>query len=261
VDGTLAALVLERVPDRFLTARTARAITSPSAILLAGAGAAVAIVGGLPLAGAAGVGAAAWLVRVAVALPRRRRGERIDPYTLGEPWRHYVLEAQSAEVRYQRAVTTTEPGPLQERLNEIGARIATGVRECWRIARRADALQGALRDLDVERTGEELARLEEEGRSPSAAATAEALRAQLTSAQRMSSVVRDARDQLRLLDARLDEAVTRAVELALRTGRDAELGGLGSDVDQLVLEMESLRSALDEAGGGPRDLPQAGTGG
>jgi hypothetical protein len=67
----------------------------------------------------------------------------------------------------------------------------------------------------------------------------------------MASVAQQARDQLRLLDARLDEAVTRAVELSLQTGDDADLTGLGSDVDNLVLDMEALRAALEETSGNP----------
>ncbi|MDQ3147987.1 MAG: hypothetical protein M3R01_13860, partial [Actinomycetota bacterium] len=58
---------------------------------------------------------------------------------------------------------------------------------------------------------------------------------------------------------RLDEAVARAVELSLRTGDHIDVGGLGSDVDQLVEEMESLRAALDDTGGAGQGLPQAGT--
>jgi len=252
-------VALERVPDRFLTPRVARALMSPSGILVAGAGTAVAIVGGLPLAAAAGVGAVAWLARIALALPRRPRGERIDAFALAEPWRQFVLEALDAQARYRRAVAATDRGPLRERLGVIGARIDTGVTECWRIARRADALESALRDLDLDRTRSDLAAIEAEAASSSSSATAEALRAQLTSAQRMSAVARNARDRLRLLDARLDEAVARSVELSLRTGDHVDVGGLGSDVDQLVEEMESLRAALDETGGAAPGLPQTGT--
>ena len=56
--------------DRFFTPPVARAITSPSGILLAGAGASAAILAGLPIAAIAGLGAAAWAARVAVAVPR-----------------------------------------------------------------------------------------------------------------------------------------------------------------------------------------------
>ena len=64
-------------------------MVSPSALLLAGAGAAVAIVGGVPIAGAAAIGAACWAARVAAAalFHRGPREEVIDPFAVGEPWR------------------------------------------------------------------------------------------------------------------------------------------------------------------------------
>ena len=90
--------------------------------------------------------------------------------------------------------------------------------------------------------------------------TMEALEAQVASARRLGVVAQDARDRLSLLDARLDEAVARAVELSLRAEDVAELGGLGGDVEDLVGEMESLRVALDEAGAAGRGgTAQAGT--
>jgi len=252
--------LLERLPDRVKTPRMARAITSPSGILLAGAGASAAILGGLPLLAAAGIGVAAWAARVALAVPRRARGDRIDASALSEPWRSFVREAQDAARRYRRAVAATAPGPLRERLDGIGARIDTGVQESWRVARRGQALEAALGELDVRAASAQLAAVEADAARPGAhqaslERTAVALRAQLSSAARLSSVAADARDRLRLLDARLDEAVARAVELSLGAGDAREAGGLGSDVDQLVEEMESLRVALEDAGPAPQASP------
>ena len=50
-------------------------------------------------------------------------------------------------------------------------------------------------------------------------------------------------------NARLDEAVARAYELSVQASDVADLGGLGNDVDNLVVEMEALRQGLEEAGG------------
>ena len=68
----------------------------------------------------------------------------------------------------------------------------------------------------------------------------------------MIAVAQDAQDRLRLLDARLDEAVARAVELAIQAEDVGELGGLGGDVEELVSEMESLRVGLEEVSGTAR---------
>ena len=252
--------MLERLPDRAKSPRVARAITSPSGILLAGAGASAAILGGLPLVAAAGIGVAAWAARVALAVPRRAREDRIEPRSLAEPWRSFVTEAQDAARRYRKAVAATSAGPLRERLADIGTRIDTGVLESWRVAKRGDALEGALAGLDEQGAAEQLQAVEADAnrRGPHGASlerTAAALRAQLSSASRLKSVAADARDRLRLLDARLDEAVARAVELSLGAGDAAAAGGLEGDVDRLVEEMEALRLALDDAGPAPSASP------
>jgi hypothetical protein len=79
------------------------------------------------------------------------------------------------------------------------------------------------------------------------AGTIKALQAQLDSAARMDATITDARDRLRLLDARMDESVARAVELSVRAGGVDDLGGLGDDVEGIVGDMEALRQGLEEA--------------
>ena len=222
----------------------ARAITSPSGILLAGAGASAAILVGLPIAAIVGVGAAAWAARVVVAVPRDATdAEHIDPFALQDPWRTFVRNAQQARRKFDEAVHNARGGPLRDRLAEIGGRLDDAVSECWRVARQGQALADARRQLDTKGAQRELATLDQS--SPSQTKTAEALQAQIASAERLETTTNDARDRLRLLDARLDEAVARAVELSV-SGGDAELGGLGNDVDGLVGDMEALRQGLEE---------------
>jgi hypothetical protein len=231
--------------DRFLTPPVARAITSPSGILLAGAGASAAILIGLPIAAIVGLGAAAWAARVAVAVPRDSTdGQHIDPFALQDPWRGFVRGALSARKKFEEAVTNARRGPLRDRLTEIGGRLDDGVNECWRVARQGQALADARSQLDTSEAQRELATLDQS--SPSQSKTAEALHAQIASAQRVESTITDARDRLRLLDARMDEAVARAIELSVRGG-DVDLQGLGNDVDGLVGDMEALRQGLEEA--------------
>jgi hypothetical protein len=243
-----------RFRDRFLTPPVARAITSPLGILLAGAGAAVGIVAGLPVIAAAGIGAAAWAVRVAVAIPRAPAQERIDPFTLRDPWRQFVREALDAQRRFDRAVQRAAAGPLRDRLSTIADRLDTGVRECWRIAQHGQDLVDARTQMDVEGARRELGAARQQGGG--LPGTVEALQAQVDTAERIERVIQDTRDRLRLLDARLDEAVVRALELSVQATAADQLGDLGNDVDGVVGEMEALRQALEETGGG---TPAAGT--
>lgn len=250
--------MIERLPEHLKSRRTAEAVMAPSAILAAGAGAAAAILAGLPLAAAAGAGALAYAVLVGLRLPRRPRAAAgVDPMALSEPWRRFVQEALQARRRFGDVVRAADPGPVRDRLTEIGGRIDAAVQECWRIARRGDALEEGLASLELDDVRARLAEVEgTRPRSPGAAEswdrTVEALRAQLASGERLAGVSAEARDRLRLLDARLDEAVARAVELSLRAGDVSELSGLGSDVDTLVGDMEALRQGLEEAGSAAR---------
>src|SRR6516162_8211002 len=96
--------------DRFFTPPVARAITSPSGILLAGATVSAGILVGLPLAGVVAVGAGTFAARIAVAIPRDKNRERIDPFTLQDPWRRFVQEALDAQRRFNSAVHDARSG-------------------------------------------------------------------------------------------------------------------------------------------------------
>lgn len=230
--------------DRFLTRPVARAIMAPSSILLAGAVTAGALlVPALPVAAAAAIGAAVYGLKVRLAVPREPKSD-IDISQLREPWRSFVVEAMVARKRYQSAVGDARSGPLRNRLVEIGKRLDDGVDETWRIARRGMSLESAMRQLeDPQRVHRRLAEARASGGD---ARIVQSLEAQLASTERITQVAAQARSQLQLLDARLDEAVARAVELSLSADDASALGGLGTDVEAVVGEMESLRQALEE---------------
>jgi hypothetical protein len=240
--------------NRLLTRQAARAMTSPSGILLAGAGAAAGIIVGGPVAIplAVGLGVAAWAARVAVGIPRGT-AVRVSPADLAPPWRGFVEDALDARARFERAVGRTTPGPLRDRLDAVGERIATGVEECWRIARQGDVLVGAVRQVDVADARHQLEALRRAsgGRvepGSSRHRTVQALQAQIASAERLEATARRAHDDLLMLNARLDEAVARAIELSVHAGSVDELNSLGSDVEGVVDDMEALRQGLEEAG-------------
>jgi hypothetical protein len=270
--------LIDRLPEHLKNRKTAEAVTAPSAVLLAGAGTAAGVLAGVGLPVAVLVGLVAYGVRVAFGLPRKPRSERMDLAGLSQPWRAYMKDAIEAQRRYGRAVTTAEPGPLRDRLSEIGARLDAGVRECYRIAglqtgvawsdlthgldafRIPAALRERVQQGESIRDHPALAdELRAHGMDAQALQKLEALQAQVLSAQRLSTVAQDARSRLELLNARLDEAVARAVELSLSAEDATALSGLGGDVDELVGEMESLRTALDEVGRAGRGATAPGT--
>jgi len=237
--------------DRFFTPPVARALTSPLGIVLAGVGAAAGIlVGGGPIA-AVGLAIAAWGGRVAVAVPRDPRPNRIDPFTLDDPWRRAVQDALQARARFAEAVDDARRGPLHERMAEIAGRIDHGVDEAWRVARQGQRLVEARKRIDTAEARQELAHIEERASEGWAAGsalakTADAIRAELASAERLELTIGEARDRLRLTNARLDEAVARAAELSVAADDVSELEGLGDDVDALVTDLEALRLGLEE---------------
>ena len=237
-----------RFRDRFFTPPVGRALLSPWSILLLGVVTAAAIVLGAPLGVAAALGVTAYAIRAMFAVPRdARNGTRIDPFVLKEPWRGYVQSAQSAKLRFERTVDGTRPGPLHDHLRTLSARLDDGIEESWRIASRGDDIDAAIGRLTTDQAQSELSQLraqaEQQGGSTDLASTIQSLEAQISSGQRMQQVSTSTRNRLRLLDARFDELVARAVEVSIGSG---DSGVLGNDVNDLVTELEGLRLAIDD---------------
>lgn len=277
-----------------MNAPVARAALSPRGL---GAGlvpgivvALVAVVAGLPAAAAVVLGAAVGGLALAarVAFARSRSGaERIDPFTVGEPWRRFVQNALQARNRFDVVVDRVPAGPLQDSLRDTAARLRQVTEETWAIAQRGQVLAQARRRIDVADIDRSLARLDEadaaaasrDAGDPAAdpaaepggdpldgvpeaptASVAESLRAQRAAADRLDRVIDQAQGQLRLLDVRLGQAVTHVLELSSRAEADTSTAGLELDVDEMATEMATLRQALDEAAGpatGP--LPAGGS--
>ena len=148
---------------------------------------------------------------------------RVPAGRLGEPWRTYATQAEASKRRFDEVVATVPGGPLRERLQQLSGRLDDGIQESWRIARRGHELDGAIGKIDTAGAQLELAELRraigDRPPSPAEADTAEALEAQLASAQRLGALADRSRDRLRLLDARFDELVARTVEVERRLRR------------------------------------------
>jgi hypothetical protein len=242
--------------NRFLTPKVARSFTDAPAICAVGVGAAAAILVGLGPIGAV-VGGVAFLGgRVAVAIPRKANPKRgIDPFRLGDPWRRLVRDAMAAERQFDTTVEATRDGPLRDELRTIGSRIDESLVECWRIAQGGNALSQARARIDVHGAQRELASVQAAEQNDTTAHTIEALQARLATASRMDTAITETRDKLRLLNARLDEAVSRSIELSATSATSDQFQLLGDDVASIVGEMEALRQAVEVVGSADRTMP------
>ncbi|MCC5951960.1 MAG: hypothetical protein JJU45_07670 [Acidimicrobiia bacterium] len=225
-------------------------MVSPSGVALAGAGAGVALIAGLGLPAIVGMAAVGWGARLAAAaIPRPSGRTSIDPFALQDPWRTFVFEARRSVRRFEEAKQRLPAGPLRERLAVLGVRVDAALQEIWRVAQSGHALARARSEVDTARLRNEIAALEQpDGPSvedhSAAGRTVAALQAQLSSAERLDTDIARTREVLTLLDARLREAVTRAIELSALPPDDATLAAVDHDVSVLTHELAALREAL-----------------
>ena len=157
----------------------------------------------------------------------------------------FVDDARNADGSFAEAIRSTKPGPLRDRLTEIGANLQHGVDVCHTIAQRGAAISRARHHIEVAQIEQELESIPRDGRDANVQ-TIEALQAQLDAATRMDDVIRDTRDRLRLLNARMDESVARAMELSVKAEDVTELDGLDDNVGSLVTQLDAMRQALDD---------------
>lgn len=231
--------------DRFFTPQTAKAILSWR-ILLGGAAGVAAGVIGLPILAAVGIGAAIYGGSVVTAMPKRRVVGTIDPFTVSEPWRQFVQAAQRSRRQLHQTVTNTSTGPLRDRLQDIADRLDNGLEESWAIARRGDEIDGIIRALDPTRLRSRLDTLRRQQTdlpTDNLTAAIASVENQLASADRLKALSAGTADRLRLTQARLDELVSRAVEVSVGASDTTDFA---HDVDELVLELEAMHQAVQE---------------
>jgi len=206
---------------------------------------------------------------------RRARSEEpaaIDPWAVPEPWRGFVRQALGAQRRFAQAIASGPPGLLGERLGaDTLSRLAEGVQHVWSAARQGAVLTGAGPSRTAQ-LSEDLHRAQAQrlglgpGAPPAQAEAAgreeEAVAAQLRAARRGEAAVEELTTRLRLLTARLDEAVTSAVSLNLAEQDGVALAGWTDPVMSVVDDIDALHQGLIEVGrpegplaGGPPSLP------
>jgi hypothetical protein len=234
--------------DRFWTPTTAKAIVSWRILLGVLVGVLAGVLG-VPVVGAAVVGLAVYAGAVMVAMPRAPKRATIDAFTVGEPWRHFVQGGQRSKRQLTETVRSTPAGPLRDRLQDIADRLDEGLAEGWAVAKRGDQIDTAIRALDPTRLRSRLDTLRAQAASSPTehlGAAVSSVESQLASADRLKQLSASTADSLRLTQSRLDELVARAAEISVGTG---DTDRFAHDVDDLVLELESLHEAVRELPG------------
>ena len=188
------------------------------------------------------------IVLVSIFLLQRRpqHSAGFDPFTVGEPWRQFAQAAKRSQSKLSTTIAAADDGPLKDRMTAIASRLDDGLEETWTIARRGDQIDGAIRRLDPTALRSKLAGLEERaaGRpTPDLDAAVTSVENQLESVRRLELESKKTADRLRLTQTRLDELVSRAAEVAIGAG---DTDAYEHDVDDLVIELEALRQAVDE---------------
>jgi ElaB/YqjD/DUF883 family membrane-anchored ribosome-binding protein len=176
-------------------------------------------------------------------------GGSIDPFAVGEPWRQFVQGAQRSATKLSATVDSASTGPLKDRMESIVTRLDAGLEETWRIARRGHQIDETVRRLDPVALRSKLDSLRQRaGASPSPDldAAIASFESQLASTQRLKDESTRTADTLRLAQTRFDELVSRAAEVGIGAA-DTEV--YAHDVDELVVELESLRLAVEETHG------------
>ena len=198
----------------------------------------------IALGGLIGTSALVMMLRVS----RRSRTPTFDPFTVGEPWRQFAQRAQRSAAKLHATIDATPDGPLKDRMASIVSRLDEGLVETWTIARRGHQLDTTLRRLDPVGLRSQLSTLETRAQaSPGSAddldAAIESVRGQIETTERLEAEAVRTADRLQLTQTRLDELVSRAAEVSIGVG---DTDAYAHDVDDLVIELEALRQAVEE---------------
>jgi len=237
------------IKDYFLSRRVGNAMMSPGAILLAGLGASIGILLGLGLFGAVIGGVLGWSSKVlysAFSTPGLPSiNDSFDSHKLTGSWKVFFRDAQEARIRFDSVIGRAESGPLKDRLESIGSKLDDGLKQAWQLAVHGQQMQEATKDIPIYQVQKELdAYKSADSLNPTMARTKQALEAQLEAARRVDAVMQQSHDNLRLINAHLDEAVARGVELSLTANDPSDLISLDDDVSDVLDEMEALQQAL-----------------
>ena len=195
--------------------------------------------------GALVAGALGWL---GVRRARRHAAPVIDPFTVGDPWRRHLMNAQAVQIRYRELVGGAAAGPLRERMTSFGGQLDRAIAECLVIARQGDELDRTIRQLDPAALGRAEQRTTSEVERAS-------LRNQLAGVEELRRLREQADGKLREATTRMGELLSEAAQV--RVGAASSETELDAAVEDVVTNLHALRQAVEDVQRveAPRSLP------
>lgn len=154
-----------------------------------------------------------------------------------------VDDAIASFRRWEQVTARVAAGPLADRLAMLGDQVRDGVVDLHAAAVRVGEAEQVLAALDPDGATAAFKAAKRRAAEGDEPPELEALEARFSSVQRMLNLVADADEQLRVLDARLLASVARGAELSLSADA-AGLTAVGEDLDDVLVELGALRSAL-----------------
>ena len=115
-----------------------------------------------------------YAVSVLLAMPRGSKLPAIGAFTLSEPWRQLMKDAQGSQRKLRETIAAVSAGPLRQQLDAISAELEHGLAEAYRVAKAGDDIDDVVRKLDPPRLRSKLATAEQRASDPSPDNTAAA---------------------------------------------------------------------------------------
>jgi len=231
-----------------------REVREPWAIVLGGLAAGMGWAVGVPLLGAAGIGAAVYATRVAigVVVDRSRSVEGMPEIRAGSPQAYWLSRGRDAVRALERQGAGLQPGPLADRVARMAADADDLLDDLRRLAGHSTRVDIALGHVDQARLDEESNRLETE---LSMAADKElraeiqrsvdSIRSQLAVRTRLVDAAAKLQARIEAVVIGLESIVTRLVEiLATMPTQPPEI--TATSVDALANELDGWRAGLAE---------------
>jgi hypothetical protein len=176
----------------------------------------------------------------------------IDAFTVQEPWRRYVQSAVSSRNKLEAAIDTRADGPTKDRLHDALRQVNDIVARIWEVAQEGHTLGKATRLTELPALERRMQAAEADlastppDRQAAGEASLASLRSSVEAARRIGAERDRTADQLRELDAQLDEVVVRSIELSTSNVDPSAADELRASMDAMVVELEGLRQGLQE---------------